>query len=177
MQDQLQFSENLRIARKRKKLSQAELAKATSCSAQAISNYENGTKIPSIAIAAKLARALEVSLDWLVGVINYAPVQLDAYLNKGDWADALCKLELDGAIASVDGNGKLLQITDDDLSHFWATHNAIHQLHGSKSIDYAVAKDLISALIVRLREKDVPQTGGVESAYSILDHLDPIEDQ
>jgi len=61
------FGENVALARKKKNLSQADLAKMVGTIAVTIGRYERGEIKPSIDIAAKIADALDVSLDYLVG--------------------------------------------------------------------------------------------------------------
>ena len=61
------FGENVAAARKKKKLSQNELAKKTGTIAVTIGRYERNEIKPSIDIATKIADALDVSLDYLVG--------------------------------------------------------------------------------------------------------------
>jgi len=61
------FGENVAVARKRKKLSQADLAKMVGTIAVTIGRYERSEIKPSIDIATKIADALDVSLDYLVG--------------------------------------------------------------------------------------------------------------
>jgi len=61
------FGDRLAEVRKRKKMSQEELAKAIGVHAPVIGRYERGEVKPSIEVATKLAYALEVSLDYLAG--------------------------------------------------------------------------------------------------------------
>jgi len=61
------FGENVVIARKRKGLSQDELAKMVGTISVTIGRYERNEIKPSIDIATKIADALDVSLDYLVG--------------------------------------------------------------------------------------------------------------
>ena len=51
----------------RQKISQDELAKRIGAHAPVIGRYERGEVKPSIEVATKIADALEVSLDYLVG--------------------------------------------------------------------------------------------------------------
>jgi len=53
--------------RKEKKWSQSDLAEKSGVSREMISKYERRLAIPSIEAAKKIADALEVSLDFLVG--------------------------------------------------------------------------------------------------------------
>ena len=60
------LSENLKIKREEKGLSQVEIAKSVGVSQQAYSSFESGLKVPSLPVAVALAKALESSLDDLV---------------------------------------------------------------------------------------------------------------
>ena len=53
--------------RKEKDMSQTELANKTGISQVMVGKYERGDASPSIEVAKKIADALEVSLDFLVG--------------------------------------------------------------------------------------------------------------
>ena len=61
------FGERLITVRESKKISQDELAKAIGAHAPVIGRYERNEVKPSIEVASKIASALEVSLDYLVG--------------------------------------------------------------------------------------------------------------
>lgn len=61
------FGEHITTLRKRKGLSQGDLGKAVGTSGDIIGKYERNEVKPSIEVAARLADALEVSLDFLVG--------------------------------------------------------------------------------------------------------------
>ncbi|TAL42024.1 MAG: XRE family transcriptional regulator [Chitinophagaceae bacterium] len=65
------FGERLAQVRKKKKVSQDELAKAIGVHAPVIGRYERNEVKPSIEVAAKMAEALKVSLDYLVGFADY----------------------------------------------------------------------------------------------------------
>ncbi|MCP4138512.1 MAG: helix-turn-helix transcriptional regulator [bacterium] len=62
-----QFGERLRETRKSRDLSQKELAEASGISRRMIGHYETLAKRPSISKVQKLAEALNVSLDYLLG--------------------------------------------------------------------------------------------------------------
>ncbi len=55
------------LLRKKKKISQATLGKAVGTSGDIIGRYERGIITPSIDVIMKIADALEVSIDFLVG--------------------------------------------------------------------------------------------------------------
>lgn len=60
------FGTHLKSCRTGKNVSQEQLASAVGVHANHISRYETGKATPSIEVAAKMAEALEVSLDELV---------------------------------------------------------------------------------------------------------------
>lgn len=62
----INIGENIVIARKRLKLTQAVLADLLNVSYQAVSSWERDENIPDTYNLIELARVLDVSLDWLV---------------------------------------------------------------------------------------------------------------
>ena len=62
---QKKFGENLFTLMRAKGITQKELAKAVGVTAATLSSYKNGTKSPTLPVAAAIAKELEVSLDWL----------------------------------------------------------------------------------------------------------------
>ncbi|MEO7311330.1 MAG: helix-turn-helix transcriptional regulator [Chitinophagaceae bacterium] len=63
----MSFGKRLADARKKKDISQDELAKLLITKGPVIGRYERDEMKPSIEVAAKMADILEVSLDYLVG--------------------------------------------------------------------------------------------------------------
>lgn len=63
----MNIGERITELRKAKKISQSELADKIEASRVIIGRYERNEAFPSIEIAKKIADALEVSLDYLVG--------------------------------------------------------------------------------------------------------------
>jgi transcriptional regulator with XRE-family HTH domain len=61
----MSFGSRLASVRKEKKISQSELATTVGLHINALGRYERDETIPSIEIAAKLAKALDISLDYL----------------------------------------------------------------------------------------------------------------
>jgi len=61
------FGKRMAALRKERKLTQDELAKLLSTSISVIGRYERDEMTPSIETAKKLADALDISLDYLVG--------------------------------------------------------------------------------------------------------------
>lgn len=60
------FSDNLRKARKRLHKSQTALSGETGVSVAAICKYESGQMLPTVITAAELAKALGVTVEFLV---------------------------------------------------------------------------------------------------------------
>ena len=63
----MDFGQNMMLLRKKKKLSQAALGKVIGTSGDVIGRYERGDIKPSVEVVTKIADALEVSIDYLVG--------------------------------------------------------------------------------------------------------------
>lgn len=63
----MNFGQKVAFCRKEKGISQAELGKLSGINGDIVGKYERGEMKPSIETAKKLADALEVSLDYLVG--------------------------------------------------------------------------------------------------------------
>jgi len=61
------FSSRLRAARALRGLSQSNLAERARLQQTAVSHYESGTRRPSLRNLRRLAKALEVTTDYLVG--------------------------------------------------------------------------------------------------------------
>lgn len=61
------FKKRLRAARESRELSQGELAKRAGLQASAISHFETGTRKPSFDNLKRLADALRVTTDYLLG--------------------------------------------------------------------------------------------------------------
>jgi transcriptional regulator with XRE-family HTH domain len=71
------FQDRLSFARKQKKIRQSDLGKLVGTSGDIIGKYERGENTPSIEVAAKIADALGVTLDYLVKEGEYEQVDND----------------------------------------------------------------------------------------------------
>lgn len=63
----MSLSDNMLLIRKKKRLSQADLGKIIGTSGDVVGRYERGDISPSVEVVSKIADALEVSLDYLLG--------------------------------------------------------------------------------------------------------------
>lgn len=68
------FPNRLREARERRKLNQGELADKAGFQASAISHFETGTRKPSFDNLKRLADALDVTTDYLLGRVDHPEV-------------------------------------------------------------------------------------------------------
>ncbi len=66
----MDFGDRIILVRKQKKLSQSELGKLAEVSGDIVGKYERNEMKPSIDTARRLANALNVTLDYLVGDSN-----------------------------------------------------------------------------------------------------------
>lgn len=71
------FADRLSFARKQKKIRQADLGKMVGTSGDIIGKYERGENTPSIEVAAKIADALGVTLDYLIKDGEYEQIDED----------------------------------------------------------------------------------------------------
>ena len=66
----VEFHERLKEARLKAGLTQKQVAEAMNISESHFQAYEHGRREPLVSTAARLARTLHVSLDWLTGLSN-----------------------------------------------------------------------------------------------------------
>ena len=66
------FAERLAAIRKAKHLSQADVRQRLDLKGDTYGRYERGEVKPSIEVAAKIARGLDVSLDYLAGLTDHS---------------------------------------------------------------------------------------------------------
>lgn len=66
----VEFSERLRIALDKKGISQTKLSEETGIDMQTLSRYFNGKNLPRVKTSIELAKVLDISLDWLFGLVD-----------------------------------------------------------------------------------------------------------
>lgn len=71
------FGYRLRELRKRKKLTQTQVAKRLNLSKATISGYENNIKTPSLDVLVKLSILYSVPADYILGLDNRKLLQID----------------------------------------------------------------------------------------------------
>ena len=73
------FGYRLKFLRKKKKLSQKQVADRVHVSKASISGYENNLTMPSVDVLVRLALLYGVSTDYLTGLDNRKMVNLDGF--------------------------------------------------------------------------------------------------
>src|SRR5688572_24591584 len=72
-------SDRLRQSRELKQLSQEDLATLVGTTKQQIYRYESGANVPSADVLRQLAQTLEVSADYLIGLVAEPTAHLSEY--------------------------------------------------------------------------------------------------
>ncbi len=83
--DILELGKRIRTARRKKGMSQAELADKVGISVPYVSDVENGKKTIGVDIFMRIAEALQVSTDWLLRV----DIPQNRHVNHSDAAELL----------------------------------------------------------------------------------------
>lgn len=82
------FGERLREAREKRDLNQTELANETGLQPSAIGHFENGRRKPSFANIRALAKALDISSDFLLGRTSSMEGSATAFRNEENLTSA-----------------------------------------------------------------------------------------
>jgi transcriptional regulator with XRE-family HTH domain len=80
------FNENLRTARERKGISQKDLAESIGVAKSTYSLYESGNREPNVQTIKKIADALNVSADELLG-IDEEPTTIAAHFDGTEYTE------------------------------------------------------------------------------------------
>ena len=83
------FSKRLNAARRMRGLSQCDLAEKTGLKQVAISFFETGRRSPSLGNLERLADALEVTTDYLMGRSDFAEIATDMIPESSDAKEKL----------------------------------------------------------------------------------------
>ncbi len=97
----MSFGQRLMEVRKKRGLSQEDLAALVGTKGPAIGRYERGKANPTIEVAIRLADALDISLDYLVGKVD---TELDiATLNRMKDIGTLPEKDRHFILRAIDG--------------------------------------------------------------------------
>lgn len=87
------FADRIKEARKQKKISQEKLSEMLNVSQSAISSYESGARKPDIDFLPQIAKALDVSVSYLLGRDEEQPQAAPKYSTDQRKEIVLKKLE------------------------------------------------------------------------------------
>lgn len=96
------FASRLLAVRKQRGWSQPALGKKVGTSGAIIGRYERGEIAPSIGVARKLAEALDVTLDYLVGENELATLRDKAMLERWQTLETLPSLDRERIVFVLD---------------------------------------------------------------------------
>lgn len=144
--------DRIMLSRKKAGLTQQQLAKAIGVQRAVISKYENGTIVPSIAQIGRIAKALDVSVSYLIGQAENP----DDYDTLDSHKSSLFRERVSRIIAEAD--------TDFLISEFGTIHPFKKMLDGTAFISFDKADEIASSLGVSLNYligiTDDPDDGG-----------------
>jgi transcriptional regulator with XRE-family HTH domain len=98
----MKLGDKISSLKKQRKMSQLELSRVTGISRDAISKYERDEVVPSVEYAKRIADALGVSLDFLVGGDNGEDVLDSATLKRVKDIQALPEQEREKVLSVLD---------------------------------------------------------------------------
>ncbi len=166
------FSERLVKARKKRQLTQKAAAALIGIQASSLSAYEGGRKTPSVEIAMQIAKAYEVSLDWLVGNANAVENTTDNEVlfkieTKGEFIRVLSSLCMSPiqcqAQTRYGDNGfssyaKITFFTDTDwLPNYVDKFNQIAEAVKKAGLDEEVLDAWVGKQVVELKDESLTE--------------------
>ncbi len=161
------FGDRLRSARQRlrpkgQKLTQGDLASAVGVERNTVSRWENGGMLPKDpAVIAALARALDVTADWLIAGEAAAP----AAPSEKQLHQSVAGQYLDPAIAELPVRARA--VSAGYLNRLRMSGCSDGQLHGAESLLLAGARNRVSLTPVEERA-DADVCADVDSAWDLV---------
>lgn len=73
------FAERLKEVRERRCLTQSELANAINSHVNVIWQYENNKRSPKLEVGVKIAKALNIDMDYLLGITDDDSMNMSSY--------------------------------------------------------------------------------------------------
>lgn len=126
----MKLNENLRILRRERGLTQAELAKKMKLKQYNISDYEIGRIEPNVATLIRFAEVFNVSLDFLVGRKIKEDSTYKKILNTEDGESYLTELEADKYIVQI--YEKMKHLDDDKKKQVCSSVNFLIDIFSKK---------------------------------------------
>ena len=179
MRELTTFAQRMKRSRGRLGIKQKDLAERVGVTPQTISAYENADvggkgKNPTLENAVEIAKALDVSLDWLCGMEHSQP-KPDREMTLGDCARMISemfswgtvrfseKTETDGRFVGDPYEGgqfeefevtyPVIMFTDGELKKFVTDHKKMHSLLDSKTIDRDLFNGWLAGRLADLDKK------------------------
>lgn len=164
------FSERLVKARKKRQLTQKTAAALIGIQASSLSAYEGGRKTPSVEIAMQIAKAYEVSLDWLVGNANAVENTTDSEVlfkikTKGEFIRVLsslcmspirCQAQTRYGDNSFSSYAEITFFTDTDwLPNYVDKFNQIAEAVKKAGLDEEVLDAWVTKQVNEVKDEDI----------------------
>ena len=89
-----ELNKNISALRKKKGITQEELAEGLGVTAQAVSKWENEISCPDIQLLPKIAELFDVSIDALMGVSKKNDVVMSSGQNKKSFEDLILRIKI-----------------------------------------------------------------------------------
>ncbi|MGL5258759.1 MAG: helix-turn-helix domain-containing protein [Lachnospiraceae bacterium] len=151
----MQIGEVIRINRKRKKLTQEEMAKRLGVTAPAVNKWENGNSQPDIALLVPISRLLDITTDQLLSFHNEPTIEeideiiyeLDAVLQSKSYEESF-----QWAVDKINQypNSEILIW---EVTVILDSHRMMKEIHNTKEYD-----DIINSYYIRVldsKEKEI----------------------
>lgn len=122
------FANRLKKIRLARDMSQAELGRKTGITAATLSAYEKGLKTPNLSSAVELARALNISIDWLCGEeYESLTIRKTNYIKFEDIANAIIWLSTN-ICGRIDIVNNYIEVVDPDTGVEYDTYESVAHL-------------------------------------------------
>ena len=157
MKENQKFAERLKEIRKHQCLTQNQFCEKIGVTQATLSSYENGAKIPNINTIITIAKACNVSLDWLLGHSENQTAEIRTvpdilrFLNKLDQSIP--------CMITVDAETTVLSIKNEALSNFITEWLKMKSLLKHHDIDQEVY-DFWFAKTLKRTETSVSELNG-----------------
>lgn len=150
----LDFSKNLKTIRKKRNFTQKKLADALNVSQNAIFNWENGKREPSLEMMKNIANVLEVPMETLIGLNTLGEKFIsESNAKVAAFNGVVAILEyIYGTITEKNISGLAYYLVEADTESFVITPEDIEKLLNYSKVSFPL---LINELKDTRKEKDI----------------------
>ena len=117
----MEISEKIRTLRKRKHMTQVELAKTAGISVMTLRRYENGDREPKITVLNEIAQALGTDLNYFYDIPQYSEEELDMMADIAAFSAIALEDETLAKIAKL-----LMELSDQQLRQVYSILEALY---------------------------------------------------